>query len=779
MNRQVELLDVATDPEAYTVLNSEAFARRMRAGGAPDWPAAVADRVDSLLARMTLEEKVGQMTQLEIGMVTSGDYPETIDPAKLKNAVQKHHVGSILNVGAGAYSLDHWHEIVRAIQDAAAETRLQIPVLYGIDAVHGANYTRESVLFPQQLGMAATWNPALMRKSAAITARDVRASGISWNFSPVLDVGRDVRWPRLYETFGEDPYLASVMGLAAVRGYQGTDPGAPRNVAATAKHYIGYSGPNEGLDRTPAHIPEFELRERYLQPFREAVNAGVLSVMVNSAEVNGTPAHASHALLTGLLRKELGFQGLVVSDWRDIKKLVDVHHVAATEREATKKAVLAGVDMSMVPSDYSFYTHLLDLVRDGEVPKSRINEAVRRILSVKFAVGLFEDPTAGIEQADEVGSPSDHETALRAARESIVLLRNSDDLLPLSGEEQVLVTGPTAQSMQSLNNGWTYTWQGRGLAQEMFAGDRPTIYEAIRARIGDEQVRYVPGTTLDSVRNVDAAVAAARQSDVAVVALGEGAYAETPGNVRDLELPEAQQRLLRRVAATNTPVVLVLVEGRPRLPGEGLEATDAVLAALNPGTEGGQAVMEVLYGDVNPSGHLPITYPSAGVGLASYDHKNAVSQNGFDPLFSFGSGLSYTTFAYRNLTVSDTPVQTDALAAGDSVTVSVTVANTGDRAGKDVVQLYLRDHVATVTPAVRELRRFAKVALDPGERRRLTFHLKREDLAYVDQEGRSVVEPGAFSVMVDTLKQPFEVTGEPLRSEEPAGLHSGASASRR
>jgi beta-glucosidase len=402
---------------------------------------------------MTLEEKVGQMTQLEIGMVTSGEHPETIDPAKLEQAVQDYHVGSILNVGAGAYSLDHWHDIVGAIQDEAQKTRLQIPVLYGIDAVHGANYTQEAVLFPQALGMAATWNPRLVQEASAITARDVRASGIPWNFSPVLDVGREPVWPRLYETSGEDPYLARVMGLAAVRGYQGSDPSAPNRAAATLKHYVGYSGPDTGMDRTPARLTEAELREKFLPPFRAAIEAGALSVMVNSGEVNGVPAHASEYLLTDLLRTELGFEGLVVSDWRDIKKLVDLHHTAANEREATKQAVVAGVDMSMVPSDYSFYNHLLDLVRDGAVPEDRIDEAVRRILSVKMALGLFETLMAGTDRADEVGSTADRQVSLAAARASITLLRNDDDLLPLSGDEQVLVTGPTGHSMKSLHNG--------------------------------------------------------------------------------------------------------------------------------------------------------------------------------------------------------------------------------------------------------------------------------------------------------------------------------------
>lgn len=767
-------------PQDDTVRTSHELLRQYTGGRSANWPDAVQARVDSVLAEMTVEEKVGQMTQLEIGMVTSGDYPEAIDTEKLERAVQEYDVGSILNVGAGAYSLEHWHDIVGRIQEAAEETRLEIPVLYGIDAVHGANYTKESVLFPQQLGMAATWDPGLVQEIASITSRDVRASGITWNFGPVLDVGREPRWPRLYETFGEDSYLARVLGVAYVRGSQGTDPSARDKVAATPKHYVGYSGPDTGLDRTPARLTEPQFREKFLPPFEAAVDAGALTVMVNSGEVNGVPAHVSTYLLTDVLREELGFQGLVVSDWLDIKKLVDVHKVAETEREATKKAVMAGVDMSMVPADYSFYELLLDLVREGEVPESRIDEAVRRILAVKMVLGMFEEPMAGIDQADQVGASKDRALSLEAARESIALVRNEEDLLPLSGDEDVLVTGPTANSMQSLHNGWTYTWQGQGLSEEMFPEDRPTVVEAMQAHVGDNQVQYVPGTTLQEEENVEKAVAAAKKVDVAVVALGEGAYAETPGNIADLELPDAQQTLLRRVASTGTPVVLLLVEGRPRIVGEGTANTDAVLVAYNPGPEGGQAISEVLVGDVNPSGHLPTSYPRASTSAVPYDHTYSMDQDvqgGMDelkPLFTFGEGLSYTTFEYSDLTVQDTTWHTDAISEGDSLSVTVTVTNTGDRSGKDAVQLYVSDLVASVTPAVKELRRFAKVDLDAGESRTLTFDLGRGDLAFVDRDGRSVVEPGTFSVQVDALQDSVEVIGDSLVSEVPVSLRSSS-----
>jgi beta-glucosidase len=722
-----------------------------------------------------LEEKVGQMTQLELGMVTNRDsFPQPIVPEQLRRIVRDHHVGSILNVVDAAFSLDHWQEIVPAIQEEAAQTRLGIPVIYGIDAVHGANYTQEAVLFPQNQGLAATWNVALAEEVGVITARDVRASGIPWNFAPVLDVGREPRWPRLYETLGEDAHLTTAMGLALIRGMQGDDLSAPEHVAACLKHFIGYSGPESGRDRTPARLSDIELREQYLPPFRAAVEAGAASVMVNSGEVNGVPVHASHYLLTNVLRDELGFEGLVVTDWLDIKKLVSLHSVAANEREATKMAIEAGIDMSMVPSDLSFIEHLTALVEDGEIPESRIDTSVRRILRLKFALGLFDDPLPGLSLADEVGSPRDRRVALQAARESVTLLRNTDDLLPLSADQRVLVTGPTAHSMQSLNNGWTYTWQGGGRAQELFHDGRPTLMEAVRERAGTDQMTYVPGATLTQPNRMADAVAAAETADVVIVALGEGAYAENAGNLtHSLMLPEAQRMLLSEIVATGTPVVLVLVQGRPRTLGDAHEGAGAIVTAYNPGTEGGQALAEVLYGDVNPSGHLPYTYPSRPTGYALYDHKTSerlaadFGQGGADPLFAFGHGLSYTTFAYSDLTVSDSLMATETLQNGDTVDVQVTVTNTGPRTGQDVVQLYLRDEVASVTPSVRKLKRFAKVDLAPGEAQTLTFTLVRDDFSFIGRDAAPVVEPGRFRLQVDALDTSFTLTGAPLSEASP------------
>ena len=788
LDRDVSLLESAKPPVDASVQSSEAFAQEIRRNPATTSVDNVESKVDSLLGEMTLAEKVGQMTQLTISTVSKEaheDNPTAIrkhelDPEKLRNVVVEHHVGSLLNVAGQAFTLEHWAEVIRQVQQTATEeTRLGIPILYGIDAVHGANYTREAVLFPQNQGLAATWNPALAQETAAITARDVRASGIPWNFAPVLDLGREPRWPRLYETLGEDVHLTTVMGLGLLRGYQGTDVSASARVAATLKHYIGYSAPETGLDRTPARIPETEMREHFLPPFEAAIDAGAKSIMINSGEVNGVPAHASSYLLKDVLRDELGFEGVAVTDWLDIKKLVNVHHVAANDREATKMAVMAGVDMSMVPTELSFYDHLLSLVRDGEVPESRINEAVRRILRLKFETGLFNNPLRGLDHAEKVGSTRDRRVALQAARESVTLLRNRETdageaLLPLADSQDVLVTGPTAHSMQSLHNGWSYTWQGGGAAQKMFPDERPTLMEAIRANLGEDRTTYVPGATLTSPKRMEDAVAAAQSADVAVVALGEGAYAETPGNLTDMALPDAQRTLLRRISETGTPVVLALIQGRPRLLDDTADLPDAVLTAYNPGPEGGQALMEVMYGTVNPSGHLPYTYPRSSVGMVSYDRKYSENQDthgsmsGFNPLFRFGHGLSYTQFAYSDLAVSRDTMTTAALQNGAEIEIGVTITNAGDRRGKDVVQLYLSDLVASVTPSVKNLTRFAKVDLAPGESTRLSFTLSTEDFSFIGRDGEPVIEPGTFRLQVDDLSETIELGGERVLTDTEA-----------
>ena len=506
------------DGAPQDVVDSQAYLERATAAGAPFRTEDV-QRARDLVGRMTLAEKAGQMTQLEIGMISDGKGTALkINPEKLRKAVVEYGVGSILNVDDEALPVERWRDILRQIQAAAEKTRLKVPVLYGIDTIHGANYVAGATLFPQPLGMAATWNPLLMERGSQVAAAETRAAGIPWNFSPVLDIGRQPLWPRLYESLGEDPYLASVMGVATVRGYQGSDPASPANVAACMKHYIGYSLPTTGHDRTPALIPDRTLREYVLPPFVAATRAGALTTMVNSGEVNGVPGHVNRHLLTDVLRGELGFEGLIVSDWEDIKKLVTIHRVAATEKEATLKSVLAGVDMSMVPQDYSFADLVQQLVKEGALPQARVDEAVAKVLMVKSRLGLFDDPLRGLQAPTVVGGPEARKVALDAARESITLLKNEGGVLPLRAGARVLVAGPTADSLPALNNGWTWTWQGDRAAA--YPKDRPTVLGALRAKLGADRVAYEAGATFDKETGVEAAVAAARNVDVVVLCLG-------------------------------------------------------------------------------------------------------------------------------------------------------------------------------------------------------------------------------------------------------------------
>src|SRR5437588_5055855 len=568
---QQSLTLAQTAPTSSAVEDSDAF---LRSATRPRPARDYTQRVEALLRQMTLEEKVGQMTQLQIGMVTTGSNQTIeIDPAKLEKAVVKYGVGSILNVSDQALPADKWQDIIRKIQEASQRTRLKIPVIYGIDSIHGANYVQGSTLFPQETGMAATWTPELMRRLGEVTGMETRAAGIPWTFSPVLDIGRQPLWPRFYETFGEDSYLAKVMGAAFVRGVEGEDVSSNSHVAVSLKHYLGYSFPLSGRDRTSAWIPENYLREYFLPTFAEAVRAGAHTVMVNSAEINGTPGHVNRHILTDILRGELGFRGFVVSDWEDIKKLVTQWKVAADEREATRMAVMAGIDMSMVPSDYSFADILVQLVKEGAVPQSRVDEAVRRILLVKFELGLFDNAMPDASLKSRIGLPASRQLALQAARESMTLLKNDGNLLPLDKNRKVLVTGPTADSLVALNNGWTYVWQGS--EESLYPKDRLTIRRAVEERVGASNVTYVPGTRLvrpagtptlaDEEVDIAAAARAARAADAVVLCLGEGSYAETPGNITDLTLGEPQLKLAEAIEATGKPVVLVLVEGRPRV----------------------------------------------------------------------------------------------------------------------------------------------------------------------------------------------------------------------
>lgn len=719
------------------------------------------ERVEELLEQMTLEEKIGQMTQVTLAVVAedgTGPYEVQLDPEKLRRAIVDYKVGSILNVADHANTVEHWHELITQIQDVATkETRLGVPVIYGIDAVHGANYLTGATIFPHNIGLAATFDTSLAREVGAITALETRLSGIPWNFAPVLDLGRHPVWPRFYESYGEDVLLASAMGAATVRGMQEDVIDGPDVVAATAKHYVGYSFPVSGKDRTTALIPERELREYFLPPFKAAIDAGIKTLMVNSGDVNRIPVHASRFLLTDVLRGELGFDGVVVTDWEDIIKMHRVHRTAPTVRAATLQALYAGIDVAMVPNDFSFYDDALALVEEGHVSEDRIDESVRRILKLKFELGLFDSPYPGDYSSADVNTPDFETVNLETARRSMTLLKNENGVLPLRADARVLVTGPAANSMTALNGGWTYTWQGQDASR--FPEDKPTLLDALREHLGPDAVTFVEGTSFSESIDVDAAVSAARDADVAIVAIGEDAYAETPGNIDDLALPEVQRMLVTSIAETGTPVVVVLIEGRPRLLEDAAEAADAVLMAYWPGMQGGRAIADVLVGAANPSGKLPFTYPRGPNDLVPYDHPVSSSfniwmseQTGFDPQWPFGAGLSYTTFEYDDLQLAST-----ALGMDDRVEVSVRVSNTGDRAGREIVLVYVADEFATVAPSVRRLRAFRPVDLDAGESRDVPFTIPVSDLAFVGPDNEWIVEPGAFRVEIGGLSEGFEV----------------------
>jgi beta-glucosidase len=726
-------------------------------------PAAPASaRVDSMLARMTLEEKAGQMTQLTIAAVAAEGTPQRdsirLDPAKLRRAIVEKHVGSLLNVVGGSLSVEGWHRLVGEIQGMAMrETRLGIPVIYGIDFVHGANYTRGGTIFPHNLGLAATFNPALSRRAGEITRDEALASGLPWNFAPVLDVGRNPVWPRFYETFGEDPLVAATLGREQVLGMQ-----QGGRVAAKLKHYLGYSASRTGHDRTPAELSVRGVRENYLPPFAAAVRAGARTVMVNSGEIDGEPVHASRYWLTEVLRNELGFRGVVVTDWEDIYYLHTRHRVAPTLKDAVRMAIDAGVDMSMTPNDFRFTDALVQLVREGAVSESRIDESVRRILTLKEELGLFDNPFPDASLRARFATEEAAAVARQAARESITLLKNEGGILPLRPDAKILVTGPAAQSMTALNGGWTHTWQGTDASH--FPEAPRTVLEAVLRRGRD--VRYVAGSGFTEPGNAEEAARLAADADVAVVVIGEDAYAEGVGDIADLTLPDAQLRLVEAVQATGTPVVLVLVQGRPRIIRRVADAARGVVMAYWPGMHGGEAVAEVLFGETNPSGRLPFTYPRDPNELLTYDHKLTETLSprfegaGYRPQWPFGHGLSYTTFAYADLRLGAAQMDT----AG-RMTVRVTVRNTGSRAGQESVLLYTRQHFASTTPYTRRLRAFQKVSLEPGASRTVTFTLTADDLRYVGRYGRMVLEPGTFDVMVGGLTGTFQVTpGGPLRA---------------
>ncbi len=722
--------------------------------------ARLEQRVDSVLAKMTLDEKIGQMTELAIDVLGTGTGNDfVLDEAKLRDIVSKYKIGSFLSApGPIALSPQKWNEIIARINRVSIEV-MGIPTIYGLDQNHGTTYTLGGTLFPQNINIGASFNPTLSHDAAVITAYETRASNCPWTYSPTVDMARDPRWPRVWENYGEDPLVNAVMGAAAVRGFQGPDPNHIGRdfIATSTKHYMGYSMARTGKDRTPAYISMQDLREKCFEPFKACVEAGTLTIMANSGSINGMPVHASRELLTGWLKEDLNWDGMIVTDWADINNLYTRERVAADKKEAIKIAINAGIDMTMEPYDTSFCTLLRELVEEGEVPMSRIDDAARRVIRLKMRLGLFDLPDTYLASYPKFGCKEFAATALRAAEESEILLKNTDNILPLAKNTKILLTGPNANSMRCLNGGWSYTWQGH--LADRFAGQYNTIYEALCNKFGKKNVMLEQGVTYKSEGKYDEenepeiekAVAAAAGVDVIVACIGENSYCETPGNLSDLALSENQRSLVKTLAATGKPVVLILNEGRPRLVSDIEPLAKAVVNILLPGNYGGDALANILAGDANPSARMPYTYPRNQAELTTYDYRVSEEMDkmegayDYDAVVSvqwpFGYGQSYTTFEYSNLTVDKS-----SFTAGDTLTFTVDVANTGKRVGKETVMLFSSDLVASLTPENRRLRAFDKIELKPGEKKTVSLSIPASALAFVGHDGHWTLEKGDFRI---------------------------------
>ncbi len=723
-------------------------------------------KVEALLKKMTLEEKVGQMCQLNIDVLQDRTANPmqgfTLSEALLDTVIGKYKVGSILNVPNGmAQNTAKWQEIITRIQEKSME-ELGIPCLYGVDQIHGATYTAGATFFPQGINMAATFNRELTREGARISAYETKAGSIPWTFAPVLDLARDARWPRHWENYGEDAYVNAEMGREAVIGFQGENPNqiGENSIAACLKHYMGYGVPVSGKDRTPSSITEQDMRERHFAPFLETVKAGALSVMVNSAMNNGLPFHANYELLTQWLKEDLNWDGMIVTDWADINNLCTRDHIAATKKEAIMLGINAGIDMSMVPYEWSFCTDLKELVEEGKVSMERIDDAVRRILRLKLRLNLFEKPYYSLEDYPQFACQEHADAALKAAEESMVLLKNNNSLLPIAKGKKVLLTGPNANSMRTLNGGWSYTWQGSNA--DHLSKQYNTILEALQNKLGAANVVYEPGVTYndrgqwwqENEPQIQKAVAAARGVDYIIACIGENSYCETPGNLDDLTLSANQLELVKALAKTGKPIIMVLNEGRPRIVKDIEPLATAVVHVMLPGNYGGDAFANLLVGDANFSGKLPFTYPKHVNSLITYDYKpcehigeQMAGAYNYDAQVSvqwmFGYGLSYTTFAYSNLKVDKSN-----FSAADELTFTVDVTNTGNVAGKESVLLFSSDLVASLTPDIRRLRAFDKVALQPGETKTVTLKVPASDLAFVGYDGKWILEAGDFRIQV-------------------------------
>ena len=720
-------------------------------------------QVEQTLKKLTLEEKIGQMMELVTDLFGANDKNGVfyIDEHKTDSILSRYKIGSILNApNTCAPTAKQWEKYIAQIQKISMK-RIGIPCVFGLDQNHGSTYTQGGTLFPQNINVAATFNREIARRSAEATAYETRAVSVPWTYSPTVDLGRDARWPRIWENFGEDCYLSSEMGKAMVYGFQGEDPNNidQYHIATSMKHFMGYGVPWTGKDRTPAYISPADLREKHFAPFLAGLQAGALTVMVNSASVNGMPMHANKDILTGWLKEETGWDGVLITDWADINNLYTREMVAKDKKDALRIAINAGIDMIMEPYSCDACGYLIELVKEGKIPMSRIDDACRRVLRMKYRLDLFKNPTQKLKNYPKFGGEEFAKLALEGATESMVLLKNEGNILPLQHGKKILLTGPNANQMRCLDGGWSYTWQGH--RADEFAGKYNTIYEAFCNEYGKENVILNQGVTYnekgkyweENEPQIQEAVAAAKDADVIVACIGENSYTETPGNLTDLWLSENQRNLVKALAQTGKPVILVLNEGRPRLIADIEPLAQGIINILIPGNMGGDALANLVSGKSNFSGKMPYTYPKEINSLANYDFKKSeevgTMEGAYDynakitQQWGFGYGLSYTSYKYSNLKVSQSDFR-----HGDIIKVSVDVKNTGKVAGKESVLLFSSDLIASVVPDGRRLRAFDKVELQPGETKTMTFELKADDLAFVGWNGKWRLEEGDFKLMI-------------------------------
>lgn len=720
-------------------------------------------QVEQTLKKLTLEEKIGQMMELVTDLFGANDKNGVfyIDEHKTDSILSRYKIGSILNApNTCAPTAKQWEKYISQIQKISMK-RIGIPCVFGLDQNHGSTYTQGGTLFPQNINVAATFNREIARRSAEATAYETRAVSVPWTYSPTVDLGRDARWPRIWENFGEDCYLSSEMGKAMVYGFQGEDPNNidQYHIATSMKHFMGYGVPWTGKDRTPAYISPADLREKHFAPFLAGLQAGALTVMVNSASVNGMPMHANKDILTGWLKEETGWDGVLITDWADINNLYTREMVAKDKKDALRIAINAGIDMIMEPYSCDACGYLVELVKEGKIPMSRIDDACRRVLRMKYRLDLFKNPTQKLKNYPKFGGEEFAKLALEGATESMVLLKNEGNILPLQHGKKILLTGPNANQMRCLNGGWSYTWQGH--RADEFAGKYNTIYEAFCNEYGKENVILNQGVTYnekgkyweENEPQIQEAVAAAKDADVIVACIGENSYTETPGNLTDLWLSENQRNLVKALAQTGKPVILVLNEGRPRLIADIEPLAQGIINILIPGNMGGDALANLVSGKSNFSGKMPYTYPKEINSLANYDFKKSeevgTMEGAYDynakitQQWGFGYGLSYTSYKYSNLKVSQSDFR-----HGDIIKVSVDVKNTGKVAGKESVLLFSSDLIASIVPDGRRLRAFDKVELQPGETKTVTFELKADDLAFVGWNGKWRLEEGDFKLMI-------------------------------